>query len=363
MKGITFGDYHSYDDFSLLLVSKEVGSPSVKVREIEIPGADGTLDLTDFFGEAKYENVTHKFQFQTIVPQANFLSLFSTIKNAIHGKKQRIILDDDPSFYYLGRCFVSAFTNEKNIGTISVECVCEPWKYKVNQTNTVVSLSGKNLFDCQNLVANDMVRVGATYSSLETGVRITTTRQGRYPYVLFKVIPSTIVIGKTITVSWSEATGEYIVVVGYAENFSDFIKIQETAIENSVKMTVDKSHAERYKYVAVWLYAGRNITVETGVFSDYIDLQVEIGDTATSFEPYERELRTSIVSIDNSKKHVIPEIFASKAITISKDSYSASLQAERTYQFPEFELTEGNNEFTITGTDGLISFKYQEGGL
>ena len=134
MKGITFGSYHSYDDFNLLLVSKEVGSPNVKVTEIEIPGADGTLDLTDFFGEAKYDNLTHKFQFQTIVPQSNFLSLFSTIKNAIHGKKQRIILDDDPSFYYVGRCFVSAFTNAKNIGTISIECECDPWKYKLNQT-------------------------------------------------------------------------------------------------------------------------------------------------------------------------------------------------------------------------------------
>ena len=134
MKGITFGSYHSYDDLNLLLVSKEVGSPNVKVKEIDIPGADGSLDLTDFFGEAKYENLTHKFQFQTIVPQSNFLSLFSTIKNAIHGKKQRIIFDGDPSFYYMGRCFVSAFTNEKNIGTISIECVCEPWKYKLNQT-------------------------------------------------------------------------------------------------------------------------------------------------------------------------------------------------------------------------------------
>ena len=142
MKGITFGIYHSYDDLNLILISKEIGSPTVKERKIDIEGADGALDLTDFFGEPKYENVTHKFEFQTIVPQAQFLSLFSSVKNALHGKKMRIILDGDPLFYYLGRLKVSSFTNEKNVGTISIECDCEPYKYKLAKTVVSVAVAG-----------------------------------------------------------------------------------------------------------------------------------------------------------------------------------------------------------------------------
>lgn len=144
MKGITFGNYHSFDDLSLLLTSKEIGSPIVKTKEIDIPGGDGTLDLTDFFGEERFENVTHRFQFSTIVPQSSFLSVFSNVKNKIHGKKLRVILDDDPYFYYVGRCFVSSFTDEKKVGKIDVECVCEPWKYKKNETvaENVISGSG-----------------------------------------------------------------------------------------------------------------------------------------------------------------------------------------------------------------------------
>lgn len=134
MKGITFGTLHSYNDLKLILTKKEIGSPAVKERKIEIEGADGDLDLTEFFGEPKFENVTHKFEFSTIVPQAQFLSLFSTVKNALHGKKMRIILDGDPLFYYLGRVKVSSFTNEKNIGMISVECDCEPYKLKLAKT-------------------------------------------------------------------------------------------------------------------------------------------------------------------------------------------------------------------------------------
>lgn len=134
MKGITFGSLHSYNDLKLLLTSKEIGSPAVKIRKVDIEGADSALDLTDFFGEPKYEDVTHKFNFSTIVPQAQFLTWFSTVKNALHGKKLRIILDDDPLFYYMGRISVSSFTNEKNIGMISIECDCEPYKYKLEKT-------------------------------------------------------------------------------------------------------------------------------------------------------------------------------------------------------------------------------------
>lgn len=142
MKGITFGTLHSYHDLKLIRTKKEIGSPEVKVRKIDIEGADSSLDLTDFFGEPKYEDVTHKFEFQTIVPQAQFLSLFSTVKNALHGKKMRIVLDDDPLFYYLGRVKVSSFTNEKNIGMISVECDCEPYKYKMEKTVAEIYVDG-----------------------------------------------------------------------------------------------------------------------------------------------------------------------------------------------------------------------------
>lgn len=151
MKGVTFGTYHSYDDFSLIMTSKEIAAPKTKTLKIDVEGADGSIDLTEFFGEPKYEDCTHKFQFSTIVPQSEFLTLFSTIKNVIHGKKLRIVLDDDPLFYYVGRCFVSSFTSEKNIGKIAVECDCEPWKYKTAKTVITQTVSGESTLFLPNL--------------------------------------------------------------------------------------------------------------------------------------------------------------------------------------------------------------------
>lgn len=151
MNGVTFDAYHSYDDFSLIMSSKEIAAPKTKTVKIDVPGADGSIDLTDYFGEPKYEDCTHKFQFSTIVPQSEFLTRFSTIKNAIHGKKLRIVLDDDPGFFYIGRCYVSSFTNEKNIGKISVECDCEPWKYKAAKTVVTQAVNGETTVTLTNI--------------------------------------------------------------------------------------------------------------------------------------------------------------------------------------------------------------------
>jgi phage-related protein len=134
----------------LLLTSKEIGSPAVKENKIDIPGGDGSIDLTDFFGEPKYEDVQHKFEFTTIEPQSDFLSQYSQVKNAIHGKKVRIILDDDPAFFYLGRCRVSNFTSSKGIGTIKVECDCEPYKYKLNKTVVTQAVNGTTVITLTN---------------------------------------------------------------------------------------------------------------------------------------------------------------------------------------------------------------------
>jgi phage-related protein len=152
MKGITFGAYHSYNDFALILSKKEMESPAVKQVKQDIEGADSDLDLTDFFGEPKYENAKHRFTFSTLaISEEEFLSLASTVKNALHGKKVRIILDDDPAFYYVGRVFVSKHHNERQQGTIVIECDCEPYKLKLAKTVVSKAVNGTEAITLTNL--------------------------------------------------------------------------------------------------------------------------------------------------------------------------------------------------------------------
>lgn len=209
MKGITFGNLHSYRDLKLLLISKEIGSPAVKVRKIEIEGAGSALDLTDFFGEPKYEDVTHKFNFATIVPQAEFLTWFSTVKNALHGKKLRIILDDDPLFYYMGRISVSSFTNEKNIGMVSIEADCEPYKYKLESTVVSKTVTGTQAIILTNGRKHAVPEIKATASmNISFGGHTWATAAGTFTLPELELVAGantvTVTGTGTITFTWKE---------------------------------------------------------------------------------------------------------------------------------------------------------------
>ena len=142
MNGVRLGNYHSYDDFNLILTQKTIGTPSPKTETIDIPGGDGVLDLTDFFGEVKYNNRQLSFEFSTIVPKEEFMELFSKVQNALHGQKMQIVLDDDSEWFYFGRITVSEWKADKNIGKFTIDCDCEPYKTRLGDTEIFQMVEG-----------------------------------------------------------------------------------------------------------------------------------------------------------------------------------------------------------------------------
>ena len=150
MRGITFGNYHSYNAFQLILAAKTIGTPSPKTETIDIPGGDGVLDLTEYFGEPKYGNRKLSFEFSSVVIPEDFMTLFSIVQDALHGKKLPIILDDDPGWQYTGRISVSEWKADRNIGKLVVDCDCEPYKYQITPTVVTKSISGTSTIVLEN---------------------------------------------------------------------------------------------------------------------------------------------------------------------------------------------------------------------
>ena len=209
MKGVSFLGYHSYKDLHILMTSKEIGSPEVKRQTIDIEGADGELDFTDFFGEPKYMNAQHRFDFESIQPRNEQLSQFADIKNKIHGKKGRIILDDDPSFFYVGRCFVSSYKGEHGIGRISVDCECEPYKYKMEKTVVTQAVSGTQTITLTNARKRAVPTITTTADmTISFGKGIWTNRAGTYTIPELELVEGenlvTVTGTGTITFTWQE---------------------------------------------------------------------------------------------------------------------------------------------------------------
>ena len=64
IQGVTFGIKHSYEDFGLILSSKEIGLPTPKTESVSVIGRNGDLDLTDAFGNnVKFEKRKLKLNF------------------------------------------------------------------------------------------------------------------------------------------------------------------------------------------------------------------------------------------------------------------------------------------------------------
>ncbi len=137
MHGMLFDNVHTYDDLNLILSQVDIPPAMVKTNFVDIPGGDGSVDLTEALGEVKFYDRECSFTF-TVFPYENFEEKKKLISNLLNGKRCRITLDKDPGFYWVGRCSVNEYASDKNLHKIVVGAVVAPYKLKVNVTVATV---------------------------------------------------------------------------------------------------------------------------------------------------------------------------------------------------------------------------------
>lgn len=149
MKGVYFGDIHSYYDLNLILAPFTPSPANPQTNFLQVPGRDGFLDLTEAHGEVKYES--RVFQFTFAIDQTDGMTFdekVTQVSNALNGRQFKITLDRDPDFYWFGRCAVDTYAQKKTIGQIVVKATVNPYKLKQSATVEKVALSssGKTVY-------------------------------------------------------------------------------------------------------------------------------------------------------------------------------------------------------------------------
>lgn len=144
MNGVKFGDKHTFDDWGLVLTEKSLGLPEPKTSGVEIEGADGELDTSEVLsGEIKFSNRLLTFKLTMTDNYEDFSDKVTEIANYLHGRKMRIILDEDDLCYYYGRCAINEWLTDRRIGQIAISCNCEPYKYDLNETIIAATVTGE----------------------------------------------------------------------------------------------------------------------------------------------------------------------------------------------------------------------------
>ena len=147
MKGVSFDEKHSYKDFKLITNDITVGYPSVKMNYVDVPGRDGSLDLTESMGGIRYDDRKLEFKF-TMMGTSEEMK--SRIAGFLTWGRKKIILDKDKEYYYSGRCTVNSFVNNKTVSELSVTALCDPYKYRIHETIHREKISGSKTIILSN---------------------------------------------------------------------------------------------------------------------------------------------------------------------------------------------------------------------
>ena len=161
--GVSFDDVHTSDWGLTQSVPAEISAPEPNLYQIEIPGndmgADGAmLDLTEpITGRVTFKQRAIRIPLVCRgLSRDDWPALQSRIASAIHGQKKRIVFDDDPDYYWYGRCYVDGWNASGKIAKPVITADVGPFKWELSttelstswdsipETTTTIS-SGKNV--------------------------------------------------------------------------------------------------------------------------------------------------------------------------------------------------------------------------
>jgi predicted phage tail component-like protein len=128
--GVTIGEKHSLDDFDVYLKSKTISAPEVQTKYVEVPMRDGSIDMTESLtGTVKYKDRKIKMNFKYIGKYEDIWTKISEIENYLHGKRMKLVFDDDFAYFYTGRLTVDNASVKSGAGEFTITGVVEPYKY------------------------------------------------------------------------------------------------------------------------------------------------------------------------------------------------------------------------------------------
>lgn len=217
LRGVQFGDYHTAEDWNLILHEKIVSPPVPKTNYVSVPGRDGDLDLTEALsGVVNYQDRKASYTFLlTDGTHADRVELISQIIGVLHGQRVQIIdTDDYPDYYMNGRLTVTDVSNSNAYGILKIEAVCQPWRYAINQKTKAVTVTASDGTVSVTMTNSGYKTVAPTLTvtgsiTLTYGSTSTTLSAGTYILAGLRFTPgvNTVTVAGTgsISISYQEA--------------------------------------------------------------------------------------------------------------------------------------------------------------
>ena len=139
MSDIRFGAKWARADYGLIVAPYAIPMPEPQTSFVDIPGRDGTLDLSEAFGTVRYADRTIPL---TLYVRTPFDATVSTFAADVHGRRMNLIFDRDPTYYYDARVTIEDVEKHAGYCELSLECRAKPYKLEHYETTVTAQVEG-----------------------------------------------------------------------------------------------------------------------------------------------------------------------------------------------------------------------------
>lgn len=124
---------NTWDDWHLIPSERpSIASPGVATSFVEIPGRDGSIDLSMFLANRPvYADRSGSFDFYVDNDHEYWETIRMKIMSFLHGKRMKIVLEDDPEWYWEGRFAVDNWRSEPSNSRIAINYQVGPFKKRI----------------------------------------------------------------------------------------------------------------------------------------------------------------------------------------------------------------------------------------
>lgn len=198
--GRAHDDRNTWEDWGLVPTSRPTVSPAAqKTSVVEVPGTSGNVDLSYILTPwPTFQNRTGSWEFYITDIKRPRILLEQEIGAFLHGRDVRVVLQDDPAYYYEGRCEIGGINvaNDGSFSTITINYDLQPYKkciynsieeWEWNPFNFETDYISKNIFGDQRLIR------GICTGNIQTikwiaGIYLNANSYCEYKGVIYKVL-------------------------------------------------------------------------------------------------------------------------------------------------------------------------------
>lgn len=133
--------YDTWEDFHLIPASRPtINVPNANTKFITIPGNSSPIDLSEYLtGHPTFANRTGSWSFFTDVDYVDsmfggWINFNKILRSLFHGHVSKIVLMDDPSYFYTGELTMGQWQTGESYSTITISYDLYPYKKSMSSS-------------------------------------------------------------------------------------------------------------------------------------------------------------------------------------------------------------------------------------